>query len=257
MSKKRVQFDLDEKDEEQAEQNQEENSKLPFNKKFKHTLDSDESDDELIDEKKYELDQNEFDGEEEGNLHNEGEIVITPFNVKDELKEGYFDQSGTFIFKKDQDEIKDNWIDNIDWAKIKEVDKTDGAKKKEEVEEKAIDEEECLKKLIDLMNPNETVQRAMQRLGKSKIKNLNRNRNKNRQRLKEDGQSGTSGDEKQLEEEQEENVRKENLNSLIEMSNYLLSNGDMNIYETKYETLKYQLDEKLKAKQEALDMFSD
>lgn len=254
MSKKRVQFDLDE-EQIQAE----DESKLPFNKKFKHTLDSDESDDEIEDEQKYKLNLDEFDGEEEGNLHRDGEITITPFNVKDELKEGHFDDQGMYIFNKETEDIRDNWIDNIDWEKIKKVDQTKSETKETKESNEEIDKvdlEDCLKNLIELMNPNETVQKAIQRLGKSKLKNQNKNKNKNRQ------QKNNSKDqvknEDQLKEEQEDKERKDKLNKLIEISNQLFSDGDLNIYETTYEAIKYRLDEKQKDQsKDELDMFAN
>lgn len=272
MSKKRVQFDLEE---DEQPQNDPDNlqSKNPFNKKFKHTLDSDEEDDEVEDARKYEFDPEEFDGEEEGNLHREGEITITPFNIKDELKEGHFDDQGTFIFNKEKEEIRDNWIDNIDWQTIKEVegskqtsqqkaDQDDSDESSEDEgykrNEKKTDSIDCLKRLIELMNPDETVQRAMQRLGKSKLKTTNKNANKYRQK----GQQAANRTEKPVgelsNEEREEQERKASLNSLIELSNQMLSDGDMNIYEKKREALQYQLaaEEKL-AKQADLDMFAD
>lgn len=284
MSKKRVQFDLDEAEGEQQLPTDELQSKNPFNKKFKHTLDSDEEDDELEDAKKYEFGPEEYDGEEEGNLHKEGEITITPFNIKDELKEGHFDDQGTFIFNKEKEEIRDNWIDNIDWQAIKEEegsekpskrvklprpgrsrDEGDDSDESSEDERRSDDEKadsiSCLKGLIELMNPEETVQRAMQRLGKSKLKNA-RNTNKYRQKSASKSAIDKSVADKPVElskEEQEDQERKERLNSLIELSNKLLNDGDMNIYEKKREALQYQLDAELKqakSEQES-DMFAD
>jgi len=40
---------------------------------------------------------------------------ITPFNLKEEMAEGSFDKSGHYHFKKEK-EIRDNWLDNIDWV---------------------------------------------------------------------------------------------------------------------------------------------
>lgn len=94
MAKKRVKFDLEEDKSNDNEDSCDQDNKLPFNKKFKHTLDSDEDDDEVETEKNYEFNAELFDGEEEGNLHNEGEIAITPFNIKEELQEGHFDNQG-------------------------------------------------------------------------------------------------------------------------------------------------------------------
>lgn len=35
------------------------------------------------------------------------------------MEDGHFDQNGTFIFKKNDELIKDAWLDNIDWDNIK------------------------------------------------------------------------------------------------------------------------------------------
>lgn len=41
--------------------------------------------------------------------------------MQDELEEGYFDAQGTYIWnKKDASEIKDSWLDSIDWVKVSE-----------------------------------------------------------------------------------------------------------------------------------------
>lgn len=41
------------------------------------------------------------------------------FNMKDDMEDGHFDQSGTFIFKKNDELIKDAWLDNINWDNVK------------------------------------------------------------------------------------------------------------------------------------------
>jgi len=39
--------------------------------------------------------------------------------MKDEMEEGYFDGQGTYIWnKKDGSEVKDNWLDSVDWMKV-------------------------------------------------------------------------------------------------------------------------------------------
>lgn len=45
------------------------------------------------------------------------ESDFTAFNLKDELEEGSFDKDGHFKWKKEK-EMKDNWLDNIDWVKV-------------------------------------------------------------------------------------------------------------------------------------------
>lgn len=50
----------------------------------------------------------------------DGEQVITPFNLNDEEEEGHFDENGTFIFdKKGGEEIRDSWLDSIDMQKVR------------------------------------------------------------------------------------------------------------------------------------------
>lgn len=38
--------------------------------------------------------------------------------MREELEEGHFDADGHFQWNKDS-EIKDNWLDNLDWMKVK------------------------------------------------------------------------------------------------------------------------------------------
>lgn len=56
-------------------------------------------------------------GQEEGAASFDGEVRITPFNMKEELEEGHFDTEGNYHWSKDVN-IKDNWLDNIDWVKV-------------------------------------------------------------------------------------------------------------------------------------------
>lgn len=56
-------------------------------------------------------------GQEEGNVGVEEGITITPFNMKEELEEGHFDNDGMYHWKK-ENVVKDNWLENIDWVKV-------------------------------------------------------------------------------------------------------------------------------------------
>ena len=58
-----------------------------------------------------------FLGQEEGVSGQDGEVKITPFNMKEELEEGHFDTEGNFHWDKTS-LIKDNWLDNIDWIQV-------------------------------------------------------------------------------------------------------------------------------------------
>jgi len=56
-------------------------------------------------------------GQEEGAAGFDGEVRITPFNMKEELEEGHFDTEGNYHWSK-EGKIRDNWLENIDWVKV-------------------------------------------------------------------------------------------------------------------------------------------
>lgn len=86
----------------------------------KHTLDSDEED--SGDDERYNiLHEDDIEGEEDGVAGgDEDDVKYTAFNMKEELEEGHFDKDGHFQWNKEK-EIKDNWLDNIDWHKVRAV----------------------------------------------------------------------------------------------------------------------------------------
>lgn len=47
----------------------------------------------------------------------ETKVGFTAFNMKEELEEGHFDKNGHYLWKKEK-QIRDNWLDNIDWVKV-------------------------------------------------------------------------------------------------------------------------------------------
>lgn len=49
----------------------------------------------------------------------DGEIKLTPFNMKEEQEEGHFDAEGHFQWDKSRNEVRDNWLDNLEWVKPK------------------------------------------------------------------------------------------------------------------------------------------
>lgn len=56
-----------------------------------------------------------FTGQEVATIDFDEGVRITPFNLDEEMEEGYFDSEGNYFINKDK-EIKDNWLDNIDWV---------------------------------------------------------------------------------------------------------------------------------------------
>lgn len=145
----------------------------------KHTLDSDEED---VEDEGNVLDENDIEGEEDGiSRIDDTEVKITPFNMREELEEGHFDADGHYQFKKEA-QIKDNWLDNIDWIKVKKDsnyktkdNKLDTAlsssdDENDSNETKKFDLLTAYKEIHSFMNPNESINRTLQRLNKSKSK---------------------------------------------------------------------------------------
>ncbi|XP_034749337.1 CD2 antigen cytoplasmic tail-binding protein 2 [Etheostoma cragini] len=90
--------------------------------KGKHSLDSDEEDEgeETKSSSKYDILANDdVEGQEGATIDYDEGVSITPFNLDEEMQEGYFDSEGNYFVKKEE-QIRDNWLDNIDWVRIKE-----------------------------------------------------------------------------------------------------------------------------------------
>ncbi|XP_067325933.1 CD2 antigen cytoplasmic tail-binding protein 2 [Anolis sagrei] len=186
MSKRKVTF------EDQGDEDEEEMS-LPKKKlvepaiggpgsrfKGKHSLDSDEEDDEEEEGRgsKYDiLASDDVEGQESATIDYEEGVRITPFNLQEEMEEGHFDSEGNYFLKKEA-MIRDNWLDNIDWVKIKEQppgrkkpplnseeDNGEGEEDDLEIGQTPLGKKELLEGMVDLVQPGETVARAIQRLG--------------------------------------------------------------------------------------------
>lgn len=212
----------------------------------KHTLDSDEeeSEEENI------LDVDDIEGEEEGHDRQEGEQKMTAFNMKEEMEEGHFDKDGHFIWNNEK-EIRDNWLDNIDWQKIKHSQESadkymisetgiEAESDSDETTEK-FDEIASYKNMLQYMKPKETVNKAIKRLGSDnmKLSSVERLRRK---------KAGTLHDNKEV-------------THLTELANEILTKqGNMDIYQETFEQIscKIQNNEKISLdKEPELDMYAD
>ncbi|XP_058055197.1 CD2 antigen cytoplasmic tail-binding protein 2 homolog [Anopheles bellator] len=201
----------------------------------KHTLDSDEEDDSGDDAPYNVLDDNEIMGEEEGMARTDGETKITPFNMKEEMEEGHFDADGHYLWKKTA-EVKDHWLDNIDWVKLKNdptykerpakgenrglADSSDSEDDDAENTAK-FDSIGTYRQMLELMEPKESVKRALQRLGKGTAKLTTAQRWK----LKKAGQTPDEASAK--------------ITKLTALSNDILTNnGNMDVYEETFEMIQ-------------------
>uniref|UniRef100_A0A4Y0BP83 GYF domain-containing protein n=1 Tax=Anopheles funestus TaxID=62324 RepID=A0A4Y0BP83_ANOFN len=227
----------------------------------KHTLDSDEEDDSGDDAPYNVLDDNEIMGEEDGAARTDGETKITPFNMKEEMEEGHFDADGHYLWKKTV-EVKDHWLDNIDWVKLKNdpnyKERPDKGEERGLADSDSDDDEEeaaggvkfddigTYQQMLELMEPKETVKRALQRLGKGTAKLTTAQRWK----LKKEGKSP---------DEQSAKITK-----LTQLSNDILTNnGNMDVYEETFEMIQKKVSDAEKKKAAAadagdeLDMYAD
>lgn len=194
------------------------------------------------------------------------QIQITPFNMKEELEEGHFDGDGHFQWKK-QSEIKDHWLDNLDWVKIQKLDNDrkqkaaesgdqeqstsagggglgDSSSESEDEEEaekqkslKNFDVIAAYRRILELMKPRESIKRTLQRLGQSsaKISSIERFRRK---------KAGIVDENAKL------------VTELTELTNNILTKmGNMNVYEETYEEISAKFASKMKST--SLDMYSD
>lgn len=208
-----------------------------------HSLDSDEED-----EKKDNgvLHVDDIEGQEDGMARQEEGHRMTAFNMKEEMNEGHFDKEGHFIWKNDE-EIRDNWLDNIDWHKVKDNpnsqynltdtalglgDDSDGS------DLEAFDETKNYQEMLNFMNPGETVNKALNRLGgkNKKLSSVERLKRK---------KAGTL-------------VENQDVVKLTALANdNLTALGNMNIYQETYESISKKIHKKMKPLEAEDDMFAD
>ncbi|XP_028841642.1 CD2 antigen cytoplasmic tail-binding protein 2 [Denticeps clupeoides] len=231
--------------------------------KGKHSLDSDEEDegeDGNADSKYNILDSDDVDGQEMATIDYDEGVSITPFNLKEEMEEGHFDSEGNYFVKKEEI-IRDNWLDNIDWVKIKEQpvkkkkglgakrrrrqgdeDEAEEEKQREEKQQDDNDEEEdeeekeppedplakytkhqLIEAVVEMLLPGETVAAGLRRLG---------------------GLGGRKkGKLREADAAKEENANRdtEKLDRLTALADRLVGNGEFEIYQQTYEKLAYKL----------------
>lgn len=203
-----------------------------------------------------------IEGEEAGDerVDAEEEIKFTPFNMKEELEEGHFDQSGHYHFKKGDERHLDNWLDDVDWVKVK---KDENYRKKynpaegdyqsssDEDEDAALDKVKVFdsltsfKEILAFMQPSESINKTLQRLNKSKMKVSTAQRFK----MKKEG----------IVDEASENITK--ITGIV--NEILTKTGNMDVYELTYEQIQLKMKENGSSsgagpsREPELDMYAD
>lgn len=180
-----------------------------------------------------------IEGEEAGDerVDAEEEIKFTPFNMKEELEEGKFDASGHYHFNKGDERHLDNWLDDVDWVKVKkdenyrktynpaEGDYNSSSDEDESAADstKIFDSRSSFKEILSLMQPQESINRTLQRLNKSKMKVSTAQRFK----MKKQG----------IVDEASETITK--ITGLV--NEILTKTGNMNVYELTYEQIELKV----------------
>ncbi|XP_065201156.1 CD2 antigen cytoplasmic tail-binding protein 2 homolog [Planococcus citri] len=209
----------------------------------------DDDDDENDDGKKYEiLKEDDIEGQEAGVVTNEGDVQITPFNMKEEMEEGHFDTEGMYHWNKESN-VRDNWLENIDWIKIKSNEENLPKKQEsDDDEETSFDEIGNYKQVLLYMRERENVAATLRRLGGSKSLSASE-----RLKRKKAGIALT----------EEEKGDKEAVTKVTELADAILSRtGNMNIYQETYEQISKKINDqekKMSKKSFAadLDMYAD
>lgn len=236
MSKRKVQF-ADEDPEEIKVESSIDRVKV-------HSLDSDdEDDDEEKSDEKYVLQEEDLEGQEDATIDYDGGIKITPFNLKEEMEEGHFDAEGNY-FEKKEEVIRDEWLDSLDWVKVKE--RGDEALKNtwgggdegnfEDADEPG-EEIKAIKDILEIIKPGETVLKALRRLGgteggrgKCSSASARWQGKAKKQKVSEENVESSTVE-----------VDKERLLKLTELADFLLQRGNFGVYQDPFEKLAYKV----------------
>eukprot|EP00092_Neocalanus_flemingeri_P015581 GFUD01016869.1.p1 GENE.GFUD01016869.1~~GFUD01016869.1.p1 ORF type:complete len:367 (-),score=151.49 GFUD01016869.1:45-1076(-) len=228
----------------------------------KHSIDSDDEEDDRQAEAKFEkMKDDDIEGQEDDTLGQDGDIKITPFNLKEEQQEGSFSKDGNFVWNK-KDDVKDAWLDDIDWVKVKQKSKAELEKDEhdddaEDDAQESYNEVANYKQMVELMRPGESVAKSLRRLGGNKgfVSQSQRWKKK---------KAGAV----------EDPMEKENKEKMLKLTGLadaiLTRSGNMEIYEETYEGIIFKIkteeEKKIGSKtsipegvneEDAMDMFAD
>jgi len=203
--------------------------------------DEDDDDSDDADGDKYEiLASDDIEGQEEGLIRHDGNVEITPFNMEEELEEGHFDSSGMYHWNKESN-IRDNWLDNLNLVKIQPNEQGDTSAQgdSDSDEEEIFNEIELYREMLDLVKPQETINKALRRLGANSC--LSASERLRRKKAGIDVSKGSKEDQASV-------------TRLTELANKILSRtGNMDIYQYTYEHMSEKVNNAKKKK----DIFAE
>ncbi|XP_012565476.1 CD2 antigen cytoplasmic tail-binding protein 2 homolog [Hydra vulgaris] len=190
--------------------------------------DSDEEDSDGVESAAI-LNDEDIEGQEEETVRDDDGIVVTPFNLKDELEEGHFDAQGNYIANKVDENITDGWLDSVDWSKVPSNRNVLNEDSMEDLPD--ADPLKMKKDMLSFMNPGETVLKSLRRLGGNKkpISSADRWKKKKANVPIDDNEAKS----------------KESMLKLTGLADDVLQSGDFQIYEKSYEQLAFETKDKL------------
>ncbi|KAI9099822.1 hypothetical protein DFS34DRAFT_648769 [Phlyctochytrium arcticum] len=168
----------------------------------------------------------------------DGEIKITPFNMKEELQDGNFDESGHYIRKRDELSMHDKWLQNLSTEEIAKAKQAQDRhrEKLNMMNADSMDSQspaELWQKILGILESKETLPKAMRRLAGPK-------KGKRQQRKK----TGVVVPQEQSPAEKQAEVNKEALNALTECADILMGQGSVDIYDMTKEQIEALLAKK-------------
>ncbi|KAM4026213.1 CD2 antigen cytoplasmic tail-binding protein 2 [Anomaloglossus baeobatrachus] len=286
MSKRKVTFEDLPEDEERSKRRFPEAVGGPGSRfKGKHSLDSDEEDDgddESGAASKYNmLAPEDVEGQESATLESEGGVQITPFNLNEEMEEGHFDSEGNYFLKKEA-QIRDHWLENIDWVRIKEREAPPPSAAADQDSDSdegraPMEMRNLLEEILKVLLPGETVAKGIQRLGGGRTRKrpgaqrVKQSRAQRSSAMKdaagsrvpstEDGRDDEAAERSAVEpsstDPQQEDEQMEPLDHLISLADQMVALGVYEVYQDSYEKLAYKLRTMEAPPAPALDMFAD
>uniref|UniRef100_A0A1I7XB79 GYF domain-containing protein n=1 Tax=Heterorhabditis bacteriophora TaxID=37862 RepID=A0A1I7XB79_HETBA len=190
-----------------------------------------------------------IEGQEDSTVDFDGNTKITAFNMKEDLEEGHFDADGNFIFDKKEKNVKDAWLDDIDWGAIKEKagDQWEQSNECDDIPPPVLNDvkrREIFCSLIKLLKPNQTVAKALTDLKKMNGLSAAEER-KMRWAAKKAGKSIDETD------------GQKDMKQLSGLADELLTAGHMDAYEWTREKIEFLLRKIESSAVDTLDIFSD
>ncbi|KAJ3370469.1 hypothetical protein GGF31_004058 [Allomyces arbusculus] len=165
-------------------------------------------------------------------------IKIVPFNMRDELEEGSFDEAGTYIKKRDENERYDAWLSGLNKTDIEKAAIAARAREQErQAHEHAVAsrtripnrDSDLLKAALGLLRPRETVARALARL------------NKQIERPSKRSTSSKKAAKPAAPESEVSRHAREDVDLLTEIAGQLVELGKADVYEASYEDMMADL----------------